>query len=46
MKLIYALFVLSLISLAAGAPDEATGRVSKIVDGENILEMMIRWILI
>jgi micrococcal nuclease len=35
MKLIYALFVLLLVSLAAGAPDEAMGRVSKVVDGDT-----------
>jgi len=35
MKLIYAVFVPLLISLAAGAPDEAMGRVSKVVDGDT-----------
>jgi len=35
MKLIYAIFVLFLVSLAAGAPDEAMGRVSKVVDGDT-----------
>ena len=35
MKLICALFVLLLVSLAAGAPDEAMGRVSKVVDGDT-----------
>ena len=36
MKLINALFVLLFISLAASAPDEAYGRVVKIVDGDTI----------
>jgi len=35
MKLVYAVFVTLLISLAAGAPDEAMGRVSKVVDGDT-----------
>ena len=35
MKFIYALFVLLLVSLATGAPDEAMGRVSKVVDGDT-----------
>ena len=36
MKLINALFVLLFISLAASAPDEAYGRVVKVVDGDTI----------
>jgi len=35
MKLVYAVFVTLLISLATGAPDEAMGRVSKVVDGDT-----------
>lgn len=35
MKLIIAFFVLLLISLTTGSPDEATGRVSKVVDGDT-----------
>lgn len=35
MRLINALAVLLLISLAAGAPDEAYGRVIKVVDGDT-----------
>ena len=38
MKLTKAIFMLPLlllIALAAGAPDEATGRVSKVVDGDT-----------
>ena len=36
MKLINVLFVLLFISLAASAPDEAYGRVVKVVDGDTI----------
>ena len=36
MKLIYALSILFFISLAASAPDEAYGRVVKVVDGDTI----------
>jgi micrococcal nuclease len=35
MKLIIAFFMLLLISLATGSPNEATGRVSKVVDGDT-----------
>ena len=36
MKLINALFVLLFISLAASSPDEAYGRMVKVVDGDTI----------
>jgi endonuclease YncB( thermonuclease family) len=35
MKLIIAFFVMLLISLTTGSPNEATGRVSKVVDGDT-----------
>ena len=34
-KAVFMLSMLLLITLAAGAPDEATGRVSKVVDGDT-----------